>query len=101
MCSALSDERTGLSLTLLFALVSIIFGSKSRGTHDHILLLQIKESSNLEDEIPAFISPRNRVAQFYLQTLGSLFVASYDYQGYGGGIRTSLHAGTDCSWFWL
>jgi hypothetical protein len=32
-------------------------------------------------------SPRNRVA------LGSLFVASYNSQGYGGGIRTRLHAG--------
>jgi hypothetical protein len=26
-------------------------------------------------------------------TLGSLFVASYDSQGYGGGIRTRLHKG--------
>jgi hypothetical protein len=26
------------------------------------------------------------------QALGSLFVASYDSQGYGGGIRTRLHA---------
>jgi hypothetical protein len=36
---------------------------------------------------------RNRVAQLYPQTLGSLFVASYDSQGYGGGIRTRLRAG--------
>jgi hypothetical protein len=33
------------------------------------------------------------VAQLYPQTLGSLFVASYDSQGYGGGILTDLHAG--------
>jgi hypothetical protein len=33
------------------------------------------------------------VAQLYPQTLGSLFVASYDSQGYGGGIRRRLHAG--------
>jgi hypothetical protein len=33
----------------------------------------------------------NRVAQLYLQALGSIFVASYDSQGYGGGIRTRLH----------
>jgi hypothetical protein len=31
------------------------------------------------------------VAQLYPQTLGSLFVASYDSQGYGGDIRTRLH----------
>jgi hypothetical protein len=32
------------------------------------------------------------VAQLYPQALGSLFVASYDSQGYGGGIRPRLHA---------
>jgi hypothetical protein len=33
------------------------------------------------------------VVQLYLQALGFLFVASYDSQGYGGGIRTRLHEG--------
>jgi hypothetical protein len=31
------------------------------------------------------------VAQLYPQALGSLFVASYDSQGYSGGIRIPLH----------
>jgi hypothetical protein len=31
------------------------------------------------------------VAQLYPQALGYLFVASYDSQGYGGGIRPRLH----------
>jgi hypothetical protein len=31
------------------------------------------------------------VAQLYPQALGSPFVASYDSQGYGGGIRPRLH----------
>jgi hypothetical protein len=31
------------------------------------------------------------VAQLYPQVLGSHFVASYDSQGYGGGIRTRLY----------
>jgi hypothetical protein len=35
--------------------------------------------------------PSDRVAQLYPQALGSLFIASYDSQGYGGGIITSLH----------
>jgi hypothetical protein len=42
-------------------------------------------------------STRNRVAQLYPQALGSLFVASYDTQGYGGGIRTRLHTGSSRS----
>jgi hypothetical protein len=54
----------------------------------------IWDSPNLEGQVPIFISPRNRVAQLYLRALGSLFVASYDSQGYGGGILTHLHTKT-------
>jgi hypothetical protein len=93
MWEALSDERTSRSQLLLVFASTVILGSESRGTHDHILLSQIRVSSNLEGQVPLFISPRNRVAQLYPQALGSLFVASYDSQGYGGGIRTRLHAG--------
>jgi hypothetical protein len=32
------------------------------------------------------------VAQLCPKALGSLFVASYDSQGYAGGIETRLHA---------
>jgi hypothetical protein len=48
-------------------------------------------SSSLEGQVPVFISPRNKVAQLYPHAMGSLFVASDDSQGYGGGIRTRLH----------
>jgi hypothetical protein len=50
----------------------------------HSLLSQIRDSPNLEGQVPVFISPRNRVAQLYPQALGSLSVAYYDSQGYGG-----------------
>jgi hypothetical protein len=66
-------------LHLLLALAStVILGSESSGTHDHILLSQIQVSSILEGQIPIFISPRNRVAQLYPQAPSSLFVTSYD-----------------------
>jgi hypothetical protein len=79
---------------LLLALASlIILRYESRGIHDHILLSQIRDSTNLEDHVPVYISPTNRVAQLYLQALGSLLVVSYDLQGYGGGIRARLHTG--------
>jgi hypothetical protein len=65
-------------LQLLLVLASAIFlRSESRGTHDHILLSQIRDSSNQEGQVPIFISPRNRMVQLYPQALGSLFVASY------------------------
>jgi hypothetical protein len=80
-----------LQLLLLFA-SAVILRSDSRGTHDHISLSQIRDSPNLEGQVPIFISPRNRVARLLPQALGSLFVASYDSQGYGGGIQARLHA---------
>jgi hypothetical protein len=51
------------------------------------------DSSNLEDQVPVFISHRNKVAQLYPRALGSLYVASYDLQGNDGGLLTSLHTG--------
>jgi hypothetical protein len=39
-------------------------------------------------------TPRKRVARLYPQALGSLFVASYDSQDCGGGIRPRLHMGS-------
>jgi hypothetical protein len=72
-------------LQLLLVLASaVILGSESRGTRDYILLSQIRDYPNQEGQVPVFISPRNRVAQLYPQALGSLFVASYDSQGYDG-----------------
>jgi hypothetical protein len=59
------------------------FSGSSRGTRGHILLSQIRDSSNLEGQVPVFISPRNRVAQLYPQALGSLFVVPYDSQELG------------------
>jgi hypothetical protein len=66
-------------LHLLLVLPSaVILRSESHETHDHILLSQIRDSSNLEGQVPVFISPRNKKAQLYPQGLGSLFIASYD-----------------------
>jgi hypothetical protein len=78
---------------LLALAIAVIHTSESRRTHDHILLSQIRDFPNLEGQVPVFISTRNRMAQLNLQALGSLFIASYNSQGYGGGIRTSLHTG--------
>jgi hypothetical protein len=46
----------------------------------------IWDSPNLEGQVPVFICPRNRVPQLYPRALSSLYFASYDSQGYGGGI---------------
>jgi hypothetical protein len=64
-----------LQLLMLIA-SAVILRSESRGTHDHIVLFQIRGSPNLEGEDAVFISPRNRVAQLYSQALDSLFIAS-------------------------
>jgi hypothetical protein len=73
---------------LLVPASAVIIGSESRGTRDHILLSQIRDSPNLEGQVLLFIiSHTNRVARLELQALATLFVASYNSQGYGGGIR--------------
>jgi hypothetical protein len=59
---------------------AVILGTKSRGTHDIFLPSQIRDSPNLEGQVPVIMSPGNRVAQLYPQALGSLSVASYDSQ---------------------
>jgi hypothetical protein len=52
-------------LQLLLVLASaLILRSESRETH-HILFYQIRDSPNLEGQVPVFISPLNRVAQLY------------------------------------
>jgi hypothetical protein len=48
---------------------------------------------NLEDQVPVFMSPSDRVAQLYPQAPGSHFVAFYDSQDYRGCIPTRLHMG--------
>jgi hypothetical protein len=65
MWGALSDERTGLSFT-------IAAGPRQRShSRDHILLSRVRDSPNLEGQVPVFIYPRNRVARLYPQTLGN------------------------------
>jgi hypothetical protein len=83
-----------LQLPLALASAAIVV-SETCGTHDHILLSQMQDSPNLEGQVLVHtcISPGNVVVQLYPQALGSLFVASYDSQGYSGGIRTRLHVG--------
>jgi hypothetical protein len=61
-------------LQLLLGLASaVILRSESRGTHDHTVLSQIRDSSNLEGQVPVFIIPRNRVAQLYPPAMGLLW----------------------------
>jgi hypothetical protein len=53
LCNTLSNERMGLSLTIVAGPHNIvILRSESRGTHDHILLPQIRDSPNLEARSP-------------------------------------------------
>jgi hypothetical protein len=45
----------------------------------------------MEEQVPVFVYLKNRVAQLYPPAMGSLYVASYDSQGYDEGILTRLH----------
>jgi hypothetical protein len=87
-------------LLLLAPTSAVLLGSQSRRTpQDKIYCLNSWNSPNLKGQVPTLIAPRNRVAKLYPRALGSLYVASYDSQGYGGGILTRLHTGLfGCSW---
>jgi hypothetical protein len=54
--------------------------------------LRFETPSTWRARSPYLYPSRNRVTQLYPQAPGSLSVASYDSQGYGGGIRTQFHA---------
>jgi hypothetical protein len=58
-CGALSLTRERVCrLQLLLGLASaVILVSESRRTRDHILLSQIRDSPNLEGQVPEFVSP--------------------------------------------
>jgi hypothetical protein len=80
-------------LVLLLGLArAVTLGSKSHRTHDHILLSHLK----LPQPRSPYLYPipqKQCGAVTPPRALGSLFVASYDSQGYGGGTLTRLHTG--------
>jgi hypothetical protein len=85
-------RRRVCNLLLLMVLASAVpLESESRGTRPYFIVPILETPSNLEGQISVFISARNRVAQIYPRALGSLSVASYDSQGYGGGTLSRLH----------
>jgi hypothetical protein len=87
MWGALSDERTGLLFT--------IAAGPSQSSHSWVRVQLTLSDLRLPQPGgpgPPIYIPRNSVAQLHPQALGSLSVASYDRQGYGGGIRTRHHA---------
>jgi hypothetical protein len=86
---AFSKERTGLSFTT-------VAGRRQR-SHFRVLVLRVSGPYFTVWELrlpkPGSQVSWKRVAQLYPHALGSHFVASYDSQGYDGGIRTRLHMG--------
>jgi hypothetical protein len=71
MWGALSDERTGLSFTVAAG---------------------ARQPSHSRVQVPG----DSRTYFYYVRFETSLFVVSYDSQGYGGGIGPRLHKGVDC-----
>jgi hypothetical protein len=60
-------------LQLLLVLASaVILGSESRGPHDHILLSQIRDSPNLEGQVPVLMPPGTGFPFRRLAALGLL-----------------------------
>jgi hypothetical protein len=79
-----------LLVQLLLGLArAVTLGSKSRRTHDHILL----RLSQPGGPGPCIYIPPEQGGPVIPPGTGFPFVASYDSQGCGGGILTRLHTG--------
>jgi hypothetical protein len=93
MWGALSDERTDLPFT------STIAAGPRQRSHSYVRVPRDSwqyftlSDSRLGGPGPRSYIPQEQGGRLYPQALGSLFIASYDSQGYDGGIRTRLHAG--------
>jgi hypothetical protein len=72
---------------------AVILESEYRGTNDHILLSQIRDSSQHGGPGPRIYIRHELGGQVIPHALGSLSVSSYDLQGYRGGIPPRLHTG--------
>jgi hypothetical protein len=82
-----------LLVQLLLCLArAVTLGSKYSRTHDHILLSHLRLPQP-EGTGPSIHIPQEQDGLVIPRPLCSLFVASYDSQGYGGGILTRLHTG--------
>jgi hypothetical protein len=94
MWGTLPDKKTSVVYNYCWSSsVQSSLGPSPAGLITVFLLSQIRDFLKLEGQDPIFIFPRNRVARLYPQALGSILIASYDSQGYGGGIRTRIHTG--------
>jgi hypothetical protein len=54
-------------------------------------------TTNIEDQVSVFMPLSHRISQLCPKTPLSLFIPSYDLQGYGGDIKTYLHTGIELS----
>jgi hypothetical protein len=88
---SLMRGRVCHSLTLESLASAVPLGSESRGPQDHILLSQSLRLHKPGGRSSCIYFPLKHGAQLYPWALVSFLVASYDSQGYGGGILTHLH----------
>jgi hypothetical protein len=71
---------------------AVTLGSKSRRIHDHILLSHLRLPQP-GGPGPRIYIPQEQGGPVIPPGTGFPFVASYDSQGFGGGILTRLHTG--------
>jgi hypothetical protein len=86
------ERACRLPLLLLLA-SAVILGSESRGTYDHILLCQIKDSIQPGEPGSRIYIPREQGGPVIAPGIGLPFIASYDSQGCDRVIGTCLHPG--------
>jgi hypothetical protein len=82
-------------LQLLLALASaVIFRSESRGLMTTFCCLKFETPQTWRIRFPYLYPPGTGWPSYTPQALGSLFITSYNSQGYNGGIRPCIHMGS-------
>jgi hypothetical protein len=94
--TALFDSWPSLEESSRFVYKSSVFhlfGFRNSNFFTWQVLQLCLQLTNLENQVPVFMSASDMAAQLYPQAQGSLYVAFCHSQGYGGAILTHLYKG--------
>jgi hypothetical protein len=97
----ITDERTGLSFTIAAGPCQHSHSRVPVGLMTIFYCLRFKTPQTWRTRSPYLCPPGTGWPSYTPKALGSLFVASYDSQGYGEIIQTRLHAATASSLYSL
>jgi hypothetical protein len=95
--SSLSSFRAMAFLNTFYQIRSSFhfFGSRNNNFFYRTMSSALRPTPNLKDQVSVFMSPSDKGPRYTHRHRVLFFAVFYDSQGYGGGILTTLHMGTE------